>query len=182
MVELTESMRQRDDLQFAEARNLVRTATCTQRNVEMFHSREIKETDPKYPHDALHVFKHNENRLRLLNVDIIKIPCPYYTMSLFSQLNLTAPMKSSDTCGLKENAWVMLTLNIDVSDGLVNDACGTVKDILFVDHVPNIILLVFVSARTGQTSIASSQYKSTHPNVVPLIRHEATGRAICPDD
>ena len=130
MVELTESMRQRDDLQFAEALNRVRTATCTQRDVEMFQSREIKETDPKYPHNALHVFKtnksvneHNENHLRVLNVDIIKIPCQDYTKDRnTAQLNLTAPVKSSDTGGLKEEisiakgARVMLTLNIDVSD------------------------------------------------------------------
>ena len=105
-----------------------------QLDVEMFQSREIKDTDLKYPHDALHVFKtnksvneHNENHLRVLNVDIIKIPCQDYTKDRnTAQLNLTAPVKSSDTGGLKEDisiakgARVMLTLNIDVSDGLVN--------------------------------------------------------------
>ena len=60
------------------------------------------------------------------------------------------------------------------ADGLVNGTCGTVDNIIFVDHVPSIILVVFDSARTGQKSIASSQYKSTYPNAVPLIRHEAT--------
>ena len=60
MIELTESMRQKEDGQFAELLMRVRTAKCTDSDIALLKSREITTTDPTYPEMALHVFKTNK--------------------------------------------------------------------------------------------------------------------------
>ena len=52
-------MRQKDDLAFAQLLGRVRTASCTEQDVQILKSREIHHGDPAYPADALHVFKTN---------------------------------------------------------------------------------------------------------------------------
>ena len=47
-------MRQREDSQFAQLLCRVRTATCTDEDIEVLESRTITDDHPNYPHDALH--------------------------------------------------------------------------------------------------------------------------------
>ena len=58
MIELSEIMRQRGDSTFTEMCR-VRTATCTPADIDMLKSREIITDLPKYPSDALHVYRLN---------------------------------------------------------------------------------------------------------------------------
>ena len=87
--------------------------------------------------------------------------------------------KRSETGGLHNvlriavNARVMLTANVDVSDGLVNGAMGTVVAVI-TDDKNNVskILVHFDNASVGLKSIQSSSHRSIHPNAVPIVKHE----------
>ena len=59
MLELTEIMRQRGDSAFCELLCRVRTNDCTQADIEVLKSREIKPDMPNYPTQALHVYRLN---------------------------------------------------------------------------------------------------------------------------
>ena len=62
MIELDEIMRQREDGQFAQLLCRVRTATCTDQDIDTLRSRGIEDDDPNYPHTSIHVYR--------LNVDV----------------------------------------------------------------------------------------------------------------
>ena len=51
--------RDRGDSTFAEMLCRVKTATCTTADIDMHKSREITADMPKYPSDALHVYRLN---------------------------------------------------------------------------------------------------------------------------
>ena len=77
MVKLTESMRQKEDLTFAETLNRVRMATCS--------DTDIGPDDSRYPDNAIHVFKtnkevdeHNLKHLYGLNTPITDIKVQEY--------------------------------------------------------------------------------------------------------
>ena len=77
------------------------------------------------------------------------------------QLNLTMPSSKANTGGLVDElhlavgAKVMLTVNVDVSDGLVNGARGTVKHIIQGHSGEvNLVLIKFEHYRVGTKSIA----------------------------
>ena len=73
----------------------------------------------------------------------------------------------------------MLILNIDVSDGLANGACGTVVGFDNTGDNVHVILVDFDSRRVGTKAIAESQYRQSYPTAVPIKRHEVqffTGR------
>ena len=87
--------------------------------------------------------------------------------------------KRSDTGGLHTvlklvpGARVMLTYNIDVSDGLVNGVLGSVTG--FEKNSTGkvtVVLVTFDNALIGKTTIASSQWKTAYPESVPILRHE----------
>ena len=68
----------------------------------------------------------------------------------------------------------MLTVNVDVSDGLViNGARGTVEDIIKTGNEVTLLLIKFDHSRVGMKAMAQSQYRSEHPQAVPISRHEA---------
>ena len=69
---------------------------------------------------------------------------------------------------------VMLTANVDVSDGLVNGPGGEVVHVITTtDNKVSKVLIKFVSPNVGLHAIQSSQHHSVYNNVVPLCKHEA---------
>ena len=68
----------------------------------------------------------------------------------------------------------MLTTNIDVSDGLVNGARGTVVHVAFdSDGKTTHILVNFDNTMIGLRTRQSSRFHDIYPDAVPLKKHEA---------
>lgn len=159
MVELDEIMRQRGDQQFAQLLCCVRKAECTDEDFDVLRSREIHDSDPKYPHDSLHVYRLNKdvdqynltklNSLAPANQQVVihAIDCTKDRHT--RQFDVTMPKNKANTGGLVEElhlavgAKVMLTVNTDVSDGLVNGARGTVEAIFKTDNQVTLVLVNF---------------------------------------
>ena len=67
----------------------------------------------------------------------------------------------------------MLTVNVDVSDGLVNGARGTVEAIIKTGNQVSLVLVKFEHDRVGMKAISNNHYREQHHNAVPINRHEA---------
>ena len=94
-------------------------------------------------------------------------------------LNFQHPEASHKLEGLKlycffsVNARVMMTVNIDTSDGLVNGVMGEVKAILQNDRgVVYTVLVKFDDVKVGKIAKRSSKYKQNFPGCVSVQRHK----------
>ena len=77
---------------------------------------------------------------------------------------------------VKINARVMITTNIDVTDGLTNGAMGTVTNVV-IDQTTgemSVILVAFHSEHVGQETRYTSVYNSRNQNAVPIPQTQAT--------
>ena len=77
---------------------------------------------------------------------------------------------------IKINTRVMITMNIDVADGLRNGAMGTVTNVVIDDRTGkmSVILVAFDNEHVGQETRQTSVYNSIHQNAVPLHCTQAT--------
>ena len=189
LLELDQIMRQKDDQQFAQLLGRVRKAECTDSDLDVLRSRACEESDPAYPHEAVHVYPLNkdvdEDNIRKLNRlapedQHVVIHAKDCTKDKHTrQLDMTMPKSKASTGGLVSElhlavgAKVMLTVNVDVSDGLVNGARGTVEAIIRTGNQVSLVLVKFDHQRVGIAAISRSQYQSEHPSSVPISRHEA---------
>ena len=88
--------------------------------------------------------------------------------------------KSSDTGGLHGTlklavgSRVMLTANVDVSDGLVNGARSTVVEFVRNGGAIVKILVFFDNHNVGTSAMQSNQSTAQYNNAVPLKKHEVT--------
>ncbi|KAM9365022.1 ATP-dependent DNA helicase PIF1-like [Pholidichthys leucotaenia] len=186
LMELTESMRQKDDQHFAQLLMRVRTATCTQDDINLLKTRVVTKTDSSYPANALHVFKtnkevdqHNAEHLKKLPNTVFDIKAVDQKKDVQTGLkDVIISTKPSHTGGLREvvsvavGARVMVTVNIDVSDGLANGVCGAVVGIESSGSSVHTIFIKFDSRRVGMQAIANSQYKQSYPEAVPIKRQD----------
>ena len=173
MIELTEVMRQRADSAFSELLCRVRTNSCTSDDIKTLKSREISTDTVNYPTQALHVYRLNadvESRNSLMLDDLASQSEQFTIKAIDSiagqtcHINLsTISNKRSETGGLHSTlklaigARVMLTTNVDVSDGLVNGARGEVVHVISNNEVTS-ILVKFDNNRVGLKCIQSSQW------------------------
>ena len=74
------------------------------------------------------------------------------------------------TVSLKVGAHVMITTNIDVSDGLTNGAMGTVADIVMDSSSSHIkaVLVAFDMTTIGEHAKSVSAYKHINCDAVPI--------------
>lgn len=187
MMELTEIMGQREDREFAELLCQVRRATCTEGDIKVLSSRSVMDNDHNYPSQALHVYTCNDvdvQNTKMLNqlaseeqqVTIKALDQPKDTHA--SLLDITMPKSKANTGGLvgelhlAVGAKVMLVVN--VSDGLVNGALGTVSGIVTTSSQITTILVKFNSDHVGAAVIQKSHFRQDYPDAVPITRHEAT--------
>ncbi|XP_078578075.1 uncharacterized protein LOC144862999 isoform X1 [Branchiostoma floridae x Branchiostoma japonicum] len=183
MMELTECVRQREDQQFAQLLLRMRTAKCTEGDIAVLKSRIISKTDPNYPSEVLHVFKtnkevddHNKEHLKKLSTQHFHIQAIDTKKDIYTGLVDVGLYKTKNDKGLRETvslavgARVMVTVNIDVADGLVN---GTLGKVVGIDNTLNdvhAVLVTFDSDRVGRQAKADSQYKDSYPGAVPIKR------------
>uniref|UniRef100_A0A803JSB7 ATP-dependent DNA helicase n=1 Tax=Xenopus tropicalis TaxID=8364 RepID=A0A803JSB7_XENTR len=142
MVTLTELMRQKEDLAFAELLNRLRLKQKTQALKEedrAFLIQAVKNPED-CPHDALHVFatnkevhKHNIETVQALHADIIMVDAEDYRkdpkIGLTKKLHKPVIGKRDDlldTIQVAVGVCVMVTRNLDVEDGIVNGSFGKV--------------------------------------------------------
>ena len=143
-----------------------------------------------YPHDAMHVYAQNvhcdawnEHRLKLLpGREFTNIATDSKKDDCTELANVTMPTNPHETGNLKKvvsvkiNARVMITTNIDVTDGLTNGAMGTVTNVV-IDQTTgkiSIILVAFDSEHVGQEARYTSVYHSINQNAVPIHRTQST--------
>ena len=189
MHELIQVMRQRGDQAFSELLCRVRTNTCTADDVEILKSREIAADSPNYPTQALHVYRLNAD-VDQRNTDMLDSLAPQSAQFAIKAIDSVAGQtnhlsltslsnKRSDTGGLHGTlklavgARVMLTTNVDVSDGLVNGARGEVVHIV-TNNSNNVtsILVKFDNSRVGLKAIQTSPHRTRFANAVPLSKNE----------
>ena len=189
MHELTKVMRQRDDLEFSDLLCRVRTNSCTSDDIRTLKSREIAADTANYPTQALHVYRLNAD-VDTRNTDMLNSLAPnsaQYTIKAIdsvagqtSHISLTSLSdKRSETGGLHGtlklaiSARVMLTANVDVSDGLVNGARGVVVHIVTnTNSEVASILVKFDNSRVGLKAIQTSPHRARFANAVPLSKYE----------
>ena len=186
LAELTQIMRQKDDAMFAQLLNHVRTASCSKDDIALLKSREISPDMDNYPMDILHVYsthklvdEHNQKMLSKIHETVHTVKAIDSKKDKNSRIDIKFPDKVSETGGLETSlkiavgCRVMLTYNLDVTDGLANGATGTVSHIVILaDTVVNILVL-FDDPRIGVKAKRLSQYRQNYPNSLPISRHEA---------
>ena len=187
MHELTQVMRQRDDLAFSELLCRVRTESCTADDFEILKSREIA-ADTNYPTQVLHVYRLNAD-VDKRNTQMLDSIAPQNVQSAIKAIDSVADQtshisltslsdKRSETGGLHSTleiaigAQVMLTTNVDLSDGLVNGARGEVVHIVTNNSNVTNVLVQFENNRVGLKSIQTSPYRARFANAVPLSKYE----------
>jgi hypothetical protein len=190
--ELTDIMRQKDDLAFAQLLCRVRTGDITADDVALLESRNTDGNQNTYPSNALHVFAFNKdvdahNRKKLNEIAseqqqiVIKAADDKYDSTGIVDVSKMHTSKSrSNTGGLETylhvaiGARVMLTVNVDTADGLVNGVMGTIKAFIRnANGSVSIILVEFDNSRVGAEAKKSNKYRREHPNTIPIERHKA---------
>ena len=187
--ELTQVVRQKDP-QFAGMLNRLRTAQQTAEDEEVLLSRVIELDDPSHDWNALHVYgtndetdAFNEQMVRALNEPVYTMhahdvlrstpsqPIPEATLRFLetSQRKHTGNMQT--VLKLCKGAMVKVTSNVDTSDGLCNGARGVIKDFIMTGSTIQVVFVQFENAIVGNHAKATSPYKRSHPDLVPIVRH-----------
>ena len=187
IAELTEVMRQRGDQTFIDLLNNIRVGEVSKSDEQILKSRFIKENDPSYPKEAIHIWAenrpasdHNNNMLKNIDtleheiLSIDKIP-ENISSSLIDSVYNRSQMETgglAEKLKLKINAKVMITCNIDVSDKLNNGQIGQVYQFKFdANGIITKIYLKMEDDKAGLNTMASDSYATQH-KVVPIERVE----------
>lgn len=194
--ELTTVVRQKDEM-FSNMLNTVRTKRSIENsnvensNVDMLlRQRNVSDMEfgEMYPADVLHVYAqnkyaHHRNDMMLeqLGCDIVVIKAKDAQKDMgtgTAELKMPEdPQKTSRLHSLLKvgiGARVMLTNNVDVTDGLTNGAMGKITHIIKKNDNVECILVKFDSDRVGRQSIQGSSYKSICQSSVPIKRFMGT--------
>ena len=190
LFELHEITRQKNDKPFAELLNRIREGNMIDEDVNILKSRQITTKEIDNLQDVLHVYAtnnyvddYNSMKLHHLQHRIYHITANDKCKdndTHFLNIDFTLS-KKSDRGGLAKvfsiaiGAKVMLTVNIDVIDGLVNGARGVVEYIDFNEQLQdvNAILVKFEDVFVGEKAKLQSAYRNSYPDTVPIFKYEA---------
>ena len=142
--------------------------------------------DPDHFIDALHVYGTNEKTDEYNSTMLQKLNTSKYTIKSsditkdrdIRQVNLSLEgKKRAETGGLRsiltvaENAFIRLTYNIDVTDGLANRVRGVTKKLITEEGSVSVILVKFDDETVREKAKLLCQYKEQYPDAVPIFRH-----------
>ena len=125
----------------------------------------------------------NEHRLKLLpGGEFTNIATDSKKDDCTELGNVTMPTNPCETDNLKKvvtakiNARVMMTTNIDVTDGLTNGAMGTVTNVVIDETTGKMstILVAFDSKHVGQEARYTRVYHRIKQNAAPIHHTQAT--------
>ncbi|KAL6484420.1 hypothetical protein MHYP_G00064660 [Metynnis hypsauchen] len=194
MITLTDIMRQKDDLAFAELLNRLRVKQKHDplSDADSSMIKQVIKSPEDCPSDALHIFATNKevdgyNSAAITSQfsDITNIDAEDYKKDPRSgqMQKQGAPFKGEkgdliDTLQVAVGARVMLTRNIDVQDGLVNGCFGTVAKIITQTH--NSVAVVQMIGLELDNTDAGQKHRNKVPgasdNVVYIEREEESLR------
>ena len=150
--ELTEIMRQKDDIEFTELLNRLRHNSLTEFDKEKIKACEILKESIDYPLSAPHLFAEskfmsifNEQIINNLNTEKVKVTVPFHdtvispSMKLADQMKLisilpqdpTQTANSHHSLDIVVNMIYDLTVNVNTKDGLANGATYVLK---YIDY------------------------------------------------
>ena len=174
LYELVDIMRQKDDLQFAHLLNRLRLNELTDKDQDTLQTRLISPESKDYQKDVLHLFaknagvdKHNNEILTEMPGEKVVIACHDTVVSAnisakkCDDLVKSLPDDFSKTGNLMKLLTVavgmiyVMTVNVDVEDGLTNGSTGIVKLIEYrmkETNRPSIIWVLFDHSRIGKST------------------------------
>ena len=184
--ELKHVVRQKDQY-FTQLLSRVREDQITDEDEATLKTRVTTLDDPNHFIDALNVYGTNEQTGEYNSTMLQKLNTSKYTIKSSDiakdmdtrQVNLSLEgKKRAQTDGLTtsltvtENAFIRLTSNIDVTDGLANGVRGIIQK-LIMNHEGSIsvILVKFDDETVGEKATVLSQHKEQYPDAVPIFRH-----------
>ena len=149
----------------------------------------VNEDDDSYPKNVTHVYAQNQycnewNNKRITSLQGDKYECVAFDSKKDHCTELTTvdlslkPQKMGNlrkVLHVKVGARVMLTTNIDVSDGLTNGAVGTVKYVITEEITKRVkaILVEFDNTDVRQEAKSKSLYKHINSKAVPIFKTQA---------
>ena len=150
---------------------------------------QVNEDHDCYPKDVTHVYAQNHycdewNNKRITSLQGDKYECVAFDSKKDHCTELTTidvslkPQKTGNlrkVLHVKVGARVMLTTNIDVSDGLTNGAVGTVKYVITEEITKRfkVILVEFDNTDVRQEAKSKSLYKHINSKAVPICKTQA---------
>lgn len=150
LFELTECMRQKHDIPFAEALNRLAIGRCNDKDIALFKSREIQNNGLVPPSSSIRL-KYSNSDVSCYNQKVLDSLCTEGIISFANdrvqgrgnkehhgairaaakKLPLQKTQNLPLELKLKLSARYMMTVNCDTSDGLVNGAIGTLQKITY---------------------------------------------------
>ncbi|XP_066926174.1 uncharacterized protein [Clytia hemisphaerica] len=146
LAELTQVMRQRNDIEFVDLLNQVRLGDLDEEKEELLKSRFISKDSPDYPADITHIFAENKpvDSYNLQKLNELSTESQIITAQDEIPKHLTAKdmkfienAQARETGGLarvlelKVGARILISKNIDITDRLVNGQVGKVMGFKF---------------------------------------------------
>jgi hypothetical protein len=187
LIELSTVMRQKEDLNFAQLLNRIRTQNQSEEDIKILKLRNFN--PEQCPHNALGVYArncdvdaYNGKQLSKLHhvmesfVAVDRKPSSLKNYVIKDDPKFTGGL--STTVKLAIGARIMLIRNIDVSDGLVNGAQGEITGFIKSTNNKTIAIAVkFYDEKIGKETIKKCQFKSElnkYPLSTPIQRTESS--------
>ena len=188
VVNLTYNHRQGNDKSYADILNRIRVGEMTDEDISILHTRVMDHNDPKLPKDAIYISAVNEDVSKVNEARLDNLNGPMLTInSVITNKTLQKYKPTITNAGtikntplqnilrVKVGAKVILTYNIDTSDGLTNGALGEIVGYDMVEGRVQIIYVEFNDKKIGRNKrMSMPQLQNRFPgrNATPINKLE----------